>query len=270
MEENNMSNMFNVEEIRELIDRPEVIICDWDGVIQNIDVVWMYLVEKNKEHFEDYFDMEKSYHEETNKPHVFNITKRSEYYLNRWLKKEGIDVNQDLDNLFMRLYLECEDFYELCDFTPLSDGLALLLNQNFCKKVIFLSHVPENLYEGQDPRKRKAFEKYLAKYELTNEKAELVMIPSHLKKHDWIKENCPDYTCFIDDRYDIIKGVIENTDCKYKNFLMPVFGYNTKQVQDDKDYIIKSRQEKGYIFNIIKNTFYLDKEERENGVKKND
>lgn len=239
-----MSIVLPFNDIKNLVERPEIIVSDWDGVVQNIDTVWALLVNKNRELFKDYFDASKFYNKCNKESYVEMLVNRDTYYINRWMMKDGVEPNKELDNLFMRLYTESEDFYEHCPFTPLAEGLAMLCNQNFCQKIIFLSHVPKDLNNGHDERKVKAFNSFIERFNISNDKVELVMIPSDMKKSTWIAENVPNYTCFIDDRHDIIEDVIDNTDSKFITVFMPAFGYSMYPLVGNTEFMDKVRENK--------------------------
>lgn len=249
-----MQRMFDTKDMKTMIERQETIVCDWDGVIQSMDIVWAMLISQNREHFKGVFDEEKMYDPNSEEPYIKKIVDRDEYYLDKWMKLPDAELKQEMFDKFLDLYVNNEKFYEWCQFTPLAEGLAILVNQKFCNKIVFLSHTFSQFPDAQDERKRKAFESYKEKFLVSNDKMELVMIPSDIKKHDWIKENCPEYTCFIDDRFDIIEGVIDNTDSELKTFLMPIYGYNAKLLEGNLDFIKKVNEKKAR-FALITNVY---------------
>lgn len=249
-----IQGMFDTKQMDEMISRNEIIVCDWDGVIQNIDIVWALLISQNNERFSDYFDAEKLFRQSADIPYIKQIVDRDEYYLNKWMLKEGKELPQDVFNDFLDLYVNNDKFYEYCPYTPLAEGLAILVNQKFCSKVIFLSHSVSSFENGYDKRKDVAFEEYKTKYLVSSDKMELHMIPETMSKHEWIKQNCPEYTCFIDDRFDIIEGVIDNTDSDLKTYLMPVYGYNKKCIEGNKEFFQKVNSKKSR-FALINNVY---------------
>lgn len=218
--------LINTKDTNEILTRSEIIICDWDNVIQNIDIPWLVGVYQNKELFKDYFDEEKM--DVTQKDYLFKVLGRKDYYLDQWLLKDKEkQLPQHLKELFMDIYIKDEDFYNKCKFTELSKTLSIMVHQNFCSELVFLSHAPSGM-NGEDKRKEKIFEKYKEMYGLEdNNKVRLVIIDEGTKKHDWVKENCPNFTTAIDDRVDIIKGYISETDITKGVFIMPRLGYNS-------------------------------------------
>lgn len=48
--------MFVAEQLKDVLNRDEVIISDYDGVMQLIDLAWVDAIKYNREHFETYFD----------------------------------------------------------------------------------------------------------------------------------------------------------------------------------------------------------------------
>lgn len=217
--------IIGTKETREILNRKEVIICDWDNVIQNIDIPWLVGVYQKRDLFKDYFDEDKM--DVTQKDYLFKVLGRKDYYLDQWLLKDKEKpLPPHLKEEFMNIYLKDEDFYNKCRFTELSNTLAALVEQSFCKELIFLSHAPKEM-NGVDKRKEEIFKLYCEQQNLEeNTKVRLVIIDEGTKKHDWVKENCPHFTTAIDDRIDIIKGYISETNISKGIFILPRLGYN--------------------------------------------
>lgn len=256
-----------MDEVRKIQERKELIVCDWDGVVQSIELIWMKLVQRNKDVFKGYFDetfYPDTYVPRDGKNYAEFITSRTEYYLNEWMRIPGVDKNDKLEKLFMDLYEQYEFFYEDCMYCPMASGLALLVRQDFCK-VIFLSHVPSTFENTHDERKLKAFEKFRDDNDL-GDKVSLVMIPSDVKKSTWINENVSHYTSFVDDRFDIIMDVIQNTDSKTKTMLMPMYGYSVKayNTYDNAQEIIDSKRVTFQYYAKIHDGIVVKEKEEEN------
>lgn len=226
--------MLNTDQSRQIIEREEIVICDWDNVIQNIDIPWLVRVYQDREIFKDYFDEEKM--NVTKKDYLLDVLGRKEYYLNDWLLKDPEKkLPSELFDKFMSYYIDDEDFYNKCAFTNLSEVVALMSEQKFCKKIVFLSHAPSQM-NGVDKRKEKIFEKYKEINGIEHDKMELVVIDSSIKKHDWVKQHYPNFTTAIDDRMDIIRGYINNTGICRGIFILPRLGYNApldRFIEDD-------------------------------------
>lgn len=218
--------ILSTQETREMQTRKEVVICDWDNVIQNIDIPWLVGVYQKRDLFKDYFDEEKM--DITQKNYLFKVLGRKDYYLDQWLLKDKEKpLPPHLKEEFMNIYLKDEDFYNKCKFTEFSNTLAIMLEQDFCSEIIFLSHAPAAM-NGVDKRKEAIFEEYKKINHLEdNSKVRLVIIDENTKKHDWVKENCPNFTCAVDDRIDIIKGYIAETNIDKGIFILPRLGYNS-------------------------------------------
>lgn len=215
----------DTDDSREMIKRNEVVICDWDNVIQNIDIPWLVNVYLHKDLFKDYFDEDKlNIHQED---YLLKVLGRQEYYLDKWLLKDGIEeLPKDLKDKFMSLYIDDEEFYNKCRFTSFAETLALLVEQKFCKELIFLSHVPNGM-NGYDKRKQLAFEKYKQLFNLeNNKKISLVMLDGSESKSEWVQKNKPYYTTAVDDRFDIINDYVKNRKTSKGVFILPRLGYN--------------------------------------------
>lgn len=210
-------------------EQPEIIVCDWDGVMQLIEPKWMAGVISNKHIFEPYF--RKEAFEEISKEYIEKLINRDSYYLNQYFRKEGIESNSELDEVFMRLYLEDEEFYDDIPITLFGKALLELTLHNGIQEIVFLSHTPYK--DKDDKRKERVLYKYMEENNLDSSKVRFVSLNENQKKCEWIKNNIPHYTAFIDDRPDIMKSVILNTDNTGKTYLMPIFGYNMIEKNDD-------------------------------------
>lgn len=235
------------QSLDEVIQRPEIIVSDWDGVIQFIDRAWVWGVAQRQHIFEEYYDLTKLRFGQQN--FIEELVGRKEYYLDKWLLKDPTKpVPAEIQKEFMSIYLDDPNFYNNCNFLGMANHLITMAHQEFCKEIIFLTHVPTA--EGKDERKERIFEEYFAS---ESNKFRLVTIPHDKPKWEWIKENQPDYTCFIDDRFDIIKDVVMNTDSNKKTYLMPFLGYN-EHFQEDLEFI-QIVDIKGSSFSTYYNSF---------------
>lgn len=218
--------LYTNKEVKDLINRDETIICDWDNVIQNIDVPWLVSAYENKDMFKNYFDYEDRLNVKQ-KDYLFKVLGREEYYLDKWLKKEDVELTKEIREKFLDLYISDKDFYKKCKFTQFAEVLSVMAEQKFCREIMFLSHSPSPM-GGIDKRKEEIFMHYKKEYRLDkNSKVNLTIIDSSINKHDWVKKNMPEYTTAVDDRFDIINGYIQNTDPSKKIYLLPRLGYNS-------------------------------------------
>jgi hypothetical protein len=230
-----------------IIKRNEVVIMDWDGVIQFIDKAWLAGVKVLEEEFKPYFNMDKLRFGE--KGFVNDIVHRKEYYLNEWLMKDKKqELPKEVFETFMQIYTQDVLFYERCTFLGAAQTAISLSMQDFCQEIIFLSHVP--YVDGIDPRKEILFKRYFGSY---SDKFKLQTIHSSKPKWEWIAENRPDYTCVFDDRFDILLDIIKNTDSEKKTFMMPYLGYN-KYFETDKELLLLF-EKKGIVFSTYKQSF---------------
>lgn len=225
--------------LNELMNKKEIIVCDYDGVIQSLEARWMenLLEPEIKALFNDYFDFKKL--GSTVEDMIHNLFKRETYYIDVWLTKEGLVLPQELKRKFSDIYMHDMMFYKKSPFLTMYEGLQSILDLNFVEKIIFLSSTPDE--RTTDIRKYN-----MVKNKFHSNKVDLVIIPGYLKKHEWIIENCPNYTTFIDDRADIVKGVIENTNIQGKTFILPEYGYN-RCIKEDKELLLKVEQAESVI-----------------------
>ena len=223
------------ESLDAIMSRSEFIVSDWDNVIQHIDLTWVTGVLDDEAAFAPFFNMGLI---KTTKC-LQNLLDRKEYYINNWLQ-EGKPAPDEVTQLFMAIYLGDPLFYHRCPFTNMARCLKGLAQQNFTKEIVFLSHVPfEN---GEDIRKEEMMRRFFGR----SSKFRMVTINSKMEKWDWIAQNLPHYTTFIDDRSDIVQAVIENTDSATKNFLIPSFGYNTA-IESDMEFLKKCERNNSII-----------------------
>jgi hypothetical protein len=212
----------------DIIKRDEYIICDYDGVIQQLDVLWVKKAVEHKELFKDYFDPNKL-------ANITDVLDRDTYYINTWLLKDrNKPLPPDLLEEFINLYINDVTFYRYCPFLIMAKALRELLSLKFVKKVVFLSHLPEGK-ETADIRKDIQVQKFFG---ANNNKVSINVIPSSMNKSEFINTYHPNYTAFIDDRSDIIRDVIDNTKSDMKTFLMPIYNYNI-ELRNDKEYLTK-------------------------------
>lgn len=213
----------------EFVMRKEVVITDWDGVLQEIEYQWM-------RPFRDLYDQ--IYSEFFSDEHLKEIThedifSRPEYYLEKWLAKPGVTLTPDQKTLFEYVYMTDTYFYHRCHMLGMFDALVKMAKENFCTEIIILTQTQFG-WEG-DPRKTHIFEEVIKP--LSN-KFRLVQIPTDKPKWEYIKENDINFTIFIDDRGDIIRDVAEKVSMKNKVFMMPKMGYNY-DLRTDSEFIAR-------------------------------
>lgn len=219
-------DMFNKNVMRD-----EIIVCDWDGVIQDIDFYWMKKLTQEREKYEPYFDFSKLMNEEGQYDFA-TAWDREIYYMNKWLQKSDVKkVPKEITDDFVKMYIDDMSFYMYCPFLVMADSLLNISDQKFIKHIYFLSSAPSGY--DVDPRKMIMMNKFFGK---NNSKVSLVIINGNTPKSEYINKHLSNYTVFIDDRSDVIRDVIANTDSNNKQFIMPLTGYN-KELIADQEYI---------------------------------
>jgi len=238
--------MFDLKYLNQSVMRDETIVCDWDGVIQLIDYKWGQKIYNEREYFKDFFDIDKlitdgQYDKE-------KIRNREIYDIKTWLAKPNVELTKEAYDKYMNLYLGDNDYYKDLPFLIMAKSLKELSEQKFVKKIVFLSHAPINV--ETDHRKLPIAEK-IFNVGKKGSKFELAVIHGNMLKSEFINKYYPNYTAFIDDRSDIIREVIKNTDSESKSFILPFFYYN-KELGLDREYIIKC-QRKGITISTYSN-----------------
>ena len=229
----------------DMVMRKEIIITDWDGVLQQIDKAWCYALLLARKDLEPYFDYSKL-ENYGYKDFILDLFNRKEYYLNKWLlRPEYNELPGELYRYFMGLYANNDHFYEGCDFLSMMDGIAGMSKQNFVKEIIILTQVPYS--NGRDLRKEKIFEEKIKP--IAPDKFKLVQLKNNESKADWIKENKPDFTVFIDDRAEIIMEVVQKCEIFEKIFYMPMYGYNEFLIENEE--FIKAVDRRGAQFSVF-------------------
>ena len=200
----------------------EIIIMDWDEVIQCITPKWVRLVrESNDEEFKNACIPERL------NASAEEVLMRDTYYLDQWLLGKH-DVEPHLRNRHMKYYNDNPSFYLDLPLTDMFEDISKMSKMDFVKEVIILSHTTNS--EAEDYRKEHIFDTVIRPL---GEKFKLVLLSPSQKKYEWILQNKPNYTCFIDDRIDIVKSVIMNTRSLGKTFLVPEYGYNSFENDED-------------------------------------
>ena len=207
--------------------RKEIIIVDWDGCLQMIDKAWCYLVKTQEDKLSPWLDYSKLENYGT-ADFLVDLFNREEYYLDKWLLKDGIEkLPEGAYQFFMGLYSHCDFFYDGCDFLLMMDAMAGMAQQNYVSEIIILTHVP--FTNGRDLRKEKIFEE---KIKPISGKFKLVQLHTTQSKGEWIRDNKPDFTVFVDDNPNVIRDVVEKNSLFEKFIYMPIYGYNSHLLKD--------------------------------------
>jgi len=238
--------MISGDILKQNIIRDEIIISDWDGVIQDIDIKWMTKLIDNQTKFNKYLDYNKLKGED-GKWDLIKVWSRNTYYYTNWLKKDNVKkIPEEIEKEVTSLYIDDIGYYFDIPFLIMADTLKKLSYEKFVKKIIFLSSAPKDV--ETDPRKlimmNRFFKDNIGKFSIE-------VIHGNTPKSQYINEHYPDYTVFIDDRSDVVRDVIENTDSKNKQFILPIYGYNL-DLGNDEEFITKCSA-KGTIISTYKN-----------------
>jgi len=234
-----MDNLFTDNfDTNKMAQQPQIIICDYDNVLQYMDLAWLTVFNntgKIKLFNENNCYMERcdlrdavDWSPDRRMLFIYDLMNRNEYYIDGWFMKT--EPSEEQKEAWVNSYKNVPYFYRLMGFNPIAYALRQLVSQSFCKELIILTH---SLEDGvKDKRKIHQLKTFFGKYNM--KKIKIKFLKPTTSKAMWIKRYKPDYTMFIDDRYDIIKDVILKTDSKHKTFLMPNFGYNRSYLTDEE------------------------------------
>jgi hypothetical protein len=174
-----------------------------------------------------------------------DVLNRPTFKLTDWLLK---DEYKNLENL-----LSIKEFIHQMirkDYFS-TDLYANMEPTDFAKKTLmnkaFMEHIRVKkvyiLTRYVDEEMLKSKKKFIKKY-FNHSKIELIAVPLHEKKSDYIKKLNIDWNIFVDDEIKNIADFAENLDIEGKEFLIPKFGYN--EMPDILDVLIKG---KGAVYN---------------------
>lgn len=226
--DDNISKMLN--------DQPEYIISDYDNVLQTIDLSWLLFITTmgDQDYFSNFFDKRKFIldTEKSSGEEIFNflnaIFTRNEYYLDKWMLLPNVKYTDEAKKKWMDLYMNNPIFYTTMSMNPIAYALRDTLSQKFCQELTILSHTPNGLPDQRKITKLKLFfgpELY--------KKIKVKFLRPSSSKAKWINKYRPNWTLFIDDRFDIIKEVALECNCENKTLLMPKLGYNRDYIKDE-------------------------------------
>jgi len=214
-----------ITSFEKLSNREEVIVVDWDEIIQSLSIQWIINLLVNYKHFSNYIDIK-----QLRKlfPDIENIAafafNRKYYNVESNLglySKFGTDQEalKKFKDKFMKIYLDDEYFYEKAPFLATARYLFNAVKGGRIKEIHFLTH---NIKEN-DTRKEQIFDKYFKQ----NHKFKFNALHITIPKSKFINENIPNWTTFIDDSIENLKDVFYNTENNIqKAFIKPLYGYN--------------------------------------------
>lgn len=201
------------------LEKP-LFVVDFDQVLVRIDIKWIKtFIRKYPEYFEKELGISfeegfKFYNS------VKNITERTEYYVNKFLKIE--EQSPYLEKCF-NLYRNDPEFYDDLTLTTFGKNIQTI----FKKEKIRLYIVSHCITRVDAESKKRCIERLFPD-------AEYNLIKSGLKKSDVINnKRLHYYFTFIDDSLKNIEDVFENTYSVSKSFGLPVYGYN-----EDYEYLL--------------------------------
>lgn len=158
----------------------------------------------------------------------WNVNTRKNYFLLNHLNFQSpSDLPEEIDKIFMDTYFGNPTFY---DDLPISNYFQALFNifethSHFIKELHVVTHTMDN-----STPVLKSKNKFLLAYLKTINKkipVKLHFLEKHEKKSECINNEIGYYDSFVDDALHNIEDVIENTDSYNKEFLIPLYTYNS-------------------------------------------
>ena len=193
----------------------KVIVTDMDEVLVNISHIWYNLL-TSKRTFDTHFNYNKDWTPS-------DILNRDEYYLNKWLLKDGVgELPPDKLQEFLAVYDTPTFYQDHCSLTTFGNGIRLMGMQQVIGKIYVLSHcVSQQSADSKCKFLSKVYKDISGKVEFIPIFNDNVDKPA---KYEFLKN--VDFDMYAEDRLDVVEDVIDNVDSAGKEFIMPNLGYN--------------------------------------------
>lgn len=214
--ENQKIKLYNIleDENKWRNEEPKVIVTDMDETLCNIAPVCVNFMYSNPGVFKPFFKLDEPYTEE-------EVCSRSEYYLEKWLKRDEIEeVPKEIVDLMLAIFSR-PDFYDYCQPTNFAKALKRFASHKLCKEIIILTHI---VSEDQIQPKVNWLRKFFGE-EISN-RIKFQAVPYTEKKSKFIMENHIEWDSFADDSLNNIYDMILYAEGFGKEILIPKMGYN--------------------------------------------
>lgn len=219
----------------ELKNKKLNIICDCDEVITNISPKWLNGIYERKDFFEKYFDLNPEYLENN------NVLLRTEFYLNKWLLKDNIELTEEENETMMKEFFkihEDKNFYFDCEPTKFAKNLLNFYYTGGINKIYVVTRCLKNNYEEKIEFIKKVFP--------IGDSLEIIVVPKDSKKSDYINKlvKC-DIDVLIDDELNNINDIVENCSCIKNNkvdIFIPYLGYNQLTSEEISEFEKKNKK----------------------------
>jgi hypothetical protein len=171
------------------------------------------------------------------------VLMRPTFKLTDWLfKDEFLDNEEKVKKVIHKMIVK--DFFS-------TDLYAYLKPTEFAKKTVmnkaFIEHVRVKkvyiLTRYVNDEMLKSKKRFVKKY-FNHSKIEMIAVPLHEKKSDYVKKLKIDWNLFVDDEIKNIADFAENLNIEGKEFLIPRLGYN--EMPEILDILIRG---KGAVYN---------------------
>lgn len=214
------------------------LIVDCDEILYNISPKWCRGIYERKEIFEPYLRidiLERAIKEGENFDDV--ILSRDKFYITEWLKKDNVDIPENIFKEFMNIY-NAKDYYDDLKPTAMGIGISRLSRSPNVKKVYAVSRHAENESGSRDSKIR------AIKGLFPSNKLELKIVGRNEKKSDAIKGiDITNGFIFEDEMNNILDYLTNAENVTHCNICVPVLGYNLPSEQ-----IIKLMEEREVCF----------------------
>lgn len=196
------------------------LIVDCDEILVNISPKWARKILENREYYRPYLKVEEleRYENDEKKFNIF-VLNRPEFYLNKWLSRDNIEIPSDVLKNYLDIHNE-EDFYYDLPITSMAIGLKKLANHSSVKSIYVISRHSSN--------SKSLNSKLNLIKSLFPEDKLIIRIPKQGEsKADYVKDIDIEYGMIFEDEICNIKDYLSKTENVKNCYLyIPKFGYN--------------------------------------------
>lgn len=212
--------MFEKSNYHFAVDCDEVLVKiskKWTNIVVNDPLISQYIFDTSTPQEQNNFNKFKQ-------SLVDNVLLREHYYLNHYLRLD----NPEIHKRYLELYNLNKTFYDDLEPTKYYESLVKILKgSSILTDISVITAVGETEDFPCVMSKKKFLFKLFRNFK-NDCNINFYFVTDGTKKSEIINDNNIQYTTFVDDHLTHIEDVIINTDSKYKDFSIPLYGYNKK------------------------------------------
>lgn len=200
------------------------LVVDCDEILYNISPKWCKKMYEMKDIFEPYMRMDILQRAiEEGEDFENAILSRDKFYLNQWLKKEDVEIPDDINQKFMDIYNQ-PDFYDDLKPTAMAIGISRL---SYCPNVKKVYIITRHGHNGSKDSKLRA-----VKGLFPSNKLEIRFVGTGEKKSDAIKDiDLTNGFIFEDEMSNVKDYLVNGKNVTHCNICVPILGYNMPDEQ---------------------------------------